>query len=135
MPVDHSKNGFLKDIGTDWVALSANGAPLSRAATEDGVRRAVPNAGSYITGKKVSAKAEKVEAEPAPAVEPEITTVEPEPVVVEPEAEQPESQEPVTAVRAFHPETDHDGDGHPGGSLPGENSTVATGRRKRKPVA
>lgn len=26
---------------------------------------------------------------------------------------------------------DHDGDGKPGGSLPGEESTVAKGRRKR----
>lgn len=27
---------------------------------------------------------------------------------------------------------DHDGDGKPGGSLPGEQSTVAKGRRKKK---
>lgn len=27
---------------------------------------------------------------------------------------------------------DHDGDGHPGGSLKGELSTVAKGRRKKK---
>lgn len=29
------------------------------------------------------------------------------------------------------PQLDHDGDGKPGGSLPGEQSTVAIGQRKR----
>lgn len=130
MPVDHSKNGFLKDIGTDWVALSPNGTPLARAHDEETVRRAVPDAAEYVTGKKP--KAEKVEAAPA--------AVEPEPATVEPEAVEVEQTEPVTAelqppVTTGASAFDHDGDGRDGGSLPGEQSTVATGRRKRKPVA
>lgn len=36
------------------------------------------------------------------------------------------------AVHEMHDPFDHDGDGHPGGSLKGELSTVAKGRRKKK---
>lgn len=60
MPVDHSKNAFFSDLGTDWLALDAAGAPIARAATEEGVRHAAPGANSYVTGKK-SAPAPKQE--------------------------------------------------------------------------
>lgn len=126
MPVDHSKHGFLKDIGSDWVALAANGAPLARAATEEGVRRAVPNADRYVTG---------VEPDPAPAEsvaeKPEPVAEKPEPVAAaEPVKEEPVKEEPKTAADPF----DHDGDGKPGGSEKGENATASKSRRKRKPA-
>ncbi len=54
MPVDHSNNGFFKDLGSDWLAIAANGEPVARAATEDGVRRAAPNAADYVTGKQAA---------------------------------------------------------------------------------
>lgn len=105
MPADHSKHGFLEDIGTDWVALAANGAPIARAATEESVRRAAPDAAEYVTGGKTEAPAPSATLDPGPE--------EPKP----------------------HPESDHDGDGRAGGSKPGDESTVAQGRRKRKPAA
>ena len=107
MPADHSKHKFLHDIGTDWVALGPTGIPLARAATEAGVRRAVPDAAEYITGKQP--KAEKPEPAPAPVVAPEVEpapAVEPptEPVsaeppadIVEPEVE-PKQEEPADIV-------------------------------------
>lgn len=119
MPVDHSKHGFLKDISTDWVALAANGEPLARAATEDGVVRAAPHAAHYITGKPVKAK----------ALEPVVAT---EPVKEEPVKEEPE---PVKETpESVNPAMDHDGDGRMGGSEKGENATASKSRRKRKPA-
>ncbi len=109
MPVDHSKHGFLKDIGTDWVALAANGEPLARAHNEESVRRAAPNADRYVTG------------------------TEPDPAPVDPVAEK---QAPVEEPVKEEPKQDlldHDGDGAKGGSEKGENATASKSRRQRKP--
>ena len=128
MPVDHSKHGFLKDIGSDWVALAANGEPLARAATEDGVRRAAPNADRYVTGAALDAPAAKPtseKSEPVAVVEP----VKEEPVKEEPVKEEPVKEEPTDK-----PQLDHDGDGKPGGSEKGKNATASKSRRKRKPA-
>jgi len=111
MPVDHSKHAFFKDLGTDWLALDAAGAPLARAATEDGVRHAAPGAAEYVTGKK--------------------TTATPKPKQEEPKQEEPKQEEPKQEEPAEKPQLDHDGDGKPGGSKKGEEATA----RKRKPVA
>ena len=117
MPVDHSKHGFLKDIGTDWVALAANGEPLARAATEDGVRRAAPNADRYVTG-----------AEPDVEQPAAVQTLPPD------GGEGPEPDvEPVKEEPTDKPQLDHDGDGKPGGSEKGENATASKSRRQRKP--
>lgn len=106
MPVDHSKHGFLQDLGTDWVALAANGEPLARAHDEESVRRAVPDAAEYVTGKK----ADKAKA--------------PEPVAAAESVKEEPKQDPL----------DHDGDGTKGGSEKGENATASRTRRKRKPA-
>lgn len=105
MPVDHSKNAFFSDLGTDWLALDAAGAPLARAATEEGVRHAAPGAAEYVSGKKTET------AKPVSAPEPK--------------QEEPKQEEPTNK-----PQLDHDGDGKPGGSPKGENATA----RKRKPT-
>lgn len=139
MPVDHSKHGFLRDIGTDWVALSPNGTPLARAHDEETVRRAAPDAADYVTGEKPKAK----KAEPAPA-EPVVTDLKhlgpddgeqseaEQPAATEPEAEQPEPAD--AAEPESHPAADHDGDGKAGGSEKGENATASKTRRQRKPA-
>lgn len=138
MPVDHSNNGFLKDIGTDWVALSANGAPLARAATEDGVRRAAPNAAEYITGQgdpnvKSTGEGKAHKAAPAPTIEP-IADIEPAPAdtvpAVEPEAEQPE---PVDTVEPEQPEPVAEEPAVEPEPAPAEPAPT-TSRRQRRPA-
>lgn len=129
MPVDHSKHKFLGDIGTDWVALSANGAPLARAHDEETVRRAAPNAAEYITS--VSGEIVAVETRTAPGAEPVVTDMkhlgpvddEPAPVV-EPEAVEPEQPEPETPAPTQDP-LDHDGNGR----------RRRGSRRQRRPAA
>lgn len=44
-------NGFSENLGKDYIAVDANGAILARASDEESVRRAVPGAAAFFTGK------------------------------------------------------------------------------------
>lgn len=91
MSVDHSRHKFFKDLGTDWVAVAANGMPLARAATEAAVRRAAPDAAYYATGVKSSGEdtAERLKAV-ANTQEPVVLTR----TDLTPAVEQPEQKAP-----------------------------------------
>lgn len=43
-------NAFTDNLGTDWVAVDAQGNVLTRAGDKDTVQRAVPFAAAYFTG-------------------------------------------------------------------------------------
>jgi len=43
-------NAFTENLGTDWVAISPTGVPISRASSKDAVERAAPGS-TYLTGK------------------------------------------------------------------------------------
>lgn len=90
-------NAYLDNIGSDWVAVSANGHPIARATTEEAVRRAAPDAAHYLNASMLGERADAIDA--AQAVD--------ETVAVD--------------GSAF----DGDGDGHVGGSKPKAKKATA----------
>lgn len=115
------RNDFTENLGTDVVAVNANGTVIGRAGSEDTARRANPDAAAFFTGKDFEATSSKptraataeldstaaalarikADAEPSSVVSPEPTLAPPEPA-------------PVADGSAF----DHDHDGMVGGRLP-----------------
>lgn len=48
--MDIKRDAFTENLGSDWIAVDAQGNVLCRSSTEDGARRARPNAEYYLTG-------------------------------------------------------------------------------------
>ena len=48
-PADIVPNDYLTDLGTDHVAIAANGHPIGRASTREAIERACPGAAAYVT--------------------------------------------------------------------------------------
>lgn len=74
------RNEFTNNLGTDWIAVNAQGTPICRADNRASVEHAAPDAEAYFTGAdleppaslskaeaKAAAKAEAAAAEPAPS--------------------------------------------------------------------
>lgn len=84
------RNGFTENVGTDFLAIDANGNVLSRASSAEDIRNAAPNAVAYITGEMLDVLLEggvvfpnaPVEAQEIVAVEAVVdVTPMPDPVV------------------------------------------------------
>lgn len=59
-------NSFTENLGTDYVAVDANGAVLARASDEAGARRAVPGAAAFFTGKDFGGNSAASKTQPTP---------------------------------------------------------------------
>jgi hypothetical protein len=116
------RNAFLENLGTDWVAIADNGHPVCRANDEDTVRRAVPYAALYLTGDSPELAelfAPTDSADLVGAAEGSLDAA----------ADLDTTEDiPSVDVSAF----DADGDGRPGGSLPGKDSTAHKGAERKK---
>jgi hypothetical protein len=68
------QSGFTENLGSDYIAVDANGAVLARAGDEESAKRAVPGAAAYFSGKdfsgKQSLKTERIPDAPASPVNP-----------------------------------------------------------------
>lgn len=134
-------NAFLDQIGSDWVAVAANGHPIARATTEAAVRRAAPDAVHFIcaadlnkeeitgeVGKETGFDAPDAEPEPNPvAAGLEAVVAQGAQVHIGTAETDADSRNPNAVGSAF----DHDRSGAPGGSAKGDESTAHKGAVRR----
>jgi hypothetical protein len=59
------QSGFTENLGSDVIAVDANGVVLSRASNLESAQRAVPGAAAYFSGKDFSGK-QSLKTEPIP---------------------------------------------------------------------
>lgn len=119
-PENVIQNGFLNDLGKDYVAVDDMGHVIARS-DEETIRRSYPNA-NLFTGSDFP---KSVTSPPDKGVE--------NPVLVNPPPGVPTtpSGHPVSDALEKDGAFDHDGDGRIGGSKKGAESTASKGKAKK----
>ncbi len=126
-------NAFLDNLGTDWIAVAANGHIVGRATTREAVERSTPKAVAYYCQKDLdhgskhagkAALADPVGFDPASleAMETaeEIPYIEPSPALVDLQTAAAEANAAVEDTTGVN-------------TLPADEPPVDTTSRKRKP--
>jgi hypothetical protein len=67
-PEQVRKDAFTENLGSDFVAVDANGRVLARADTEEAARLAVPGAAAFFTGKDFGGNAAASKTQPTPDI-------------------------------------------------------------------
>lgn len=101
------RNAYLDNLGSDWIAVAANGHPIARATTEEGVRKAAPDAVHFVNASLLDKRIESLDAAP-PEANPASAGLD----AVKAQGTDESDDAPVADGSAF----DHDNDGHVGGS-------------------
>lgn len=102
------RNAYLDNLGSDWIAVAANGHPIARATTEEGVRKAAPDAVHFVNASLLDKRLESLDAA-APEANPASAGLD---AVKAQGADDAPEDGPIADGSAF----DHDNDGYVGGS-------------------
>jgi hypothetical protein len=89
-PLQVIRNEFFHLLGTDHIAVNAQGVPIARADSRAAVEQAAPDAAAYYTGAdfEPSIPVAEIDADPVavftpdPVLAPQTAPVDPEPTVI-----------------------------------------------------
>lgn len=118
LPTEVKHSGMSDNLGSDVIAVDALGNILSRATTEEGVRRAAPDAvavfGAADFAPAPAAPAKAATATPPPVEE--MTAKAPKPATGAKTTNVVKNAAPAKGATTGGEAFDHDGDGRTGGS-------------------